>query len=219
MISLVAGPAWNGVASLVLTSASMASLASYLEHNGRDVVVVGIGPVRLDHEAVIAPVLVGFEPRIIHPLWVDGQLASLVVWCKSLVILAEALVVSPGVVLVLPPLVVGLVVSPCIWWGLILAPLVGLVGLVGIITPLVVLVLPPLIVRLIAVVSPSIVLILIASPLVVGRVVPPLIVGLVVSPLSLITLALVRIESLALVGIIEPLSLISPHCKSIDILQ
>jgi hypothetical protein len=68
LVSLVADSAGDGIASLDYAATSMALLAVWLEHDGRDIAVVGIVPLWLSHESIVSPVLVGLEPRILRPL-------------------------------------------------------------------------------------------------------------------------------------------------------
>lgn len=207
LITLIASSAGNHHSVLSYGSTAVTFSAVRKEHNGRDVVVVGISPVRLCHEAVVTPVLIGVEPGIFHPHRVvhhalHGVISlstlaepliiseSLVVLTKSLVILSESLIISPLIVLVwILPLVV-----------LVISPLVRLVRIRAIISP-------PLVLRLN--VSPLVWLVGIVTPCVVVLIgILPLVV-LVVAPL---TLSLVRIE--ALIGIIVEalsLSLVAPH--------
>lgn len=67
LVTLIASPAWNHHSVLIYGSITMALSAVRLEHDRRDVIVVWIGPVRFYHKSVITPVLIGVEPRVLHP--------------------------------------------------------------------------------------------------------------------------------------------------------
>lgn len=211
LVTLIARPAGNRHSVLIYGSIAVTFSAVRLELNGRDVVVVGIGPVRLYHEAVVTPVLIGIEPRVLHPhgivhkalqtvISLSALSEPMIVLPKSLVVLSKTLVISPLVVLVwILPLVV-----------LVVPQLIRLVGIGAIISP-------PLVLTLIA--SPLVWLVSIVTPCVVVLIgILPLVV-LVAPPLALsLSLSLIGIEALvgiiagALVGIVaEALSLVSPH--------
>jgi hypothetical protein len=124
LVLFVACPAWNHVSSPVDGAASVTFPTTLLEHDRRNHDVVGIRPVRLGHEALVAPALV----------WIHKRIDSLP---KALIVLPKALVVSPLVLRLLSPLV-RLVVTPLIW--LIVSPLIGIL-----LSPLIVILLSPLV--------------------------------------------------------------------------
>lgn len=124
LVLFVAGPAWNHVSSPVDGAASVTFPTTLLEHDRRNHDVVGIRPVRLGHEALVAPALVCIHKRI------DSL-------PKALIVLSKALVVSPLVLRLLSPLV-RLVVAPLVW--LIVSPLIGIL-----LSPLIWILLSPLV--------------------------------------------------------------------------
>jgi hypothetical protein len=178
----------------------VAFFAVGLEHNGRNVAVVGVRPVRLRHEAVVTPVLIGIKPGVLHPRGVVHKalealvalpaLSEALILPKSLVVLSKALIVLPK--------------SLVIWDLALIAPLVILVGIL----PLIVLISHlARLVGVVAVVSPLVWLVV--SPLV-WLVVAPLALSLVVWIEPLIR---VIVEALAL-ALTLTLTLVAPHsCK------